>query len=161
MSKVLIQFDFLDQSLIDTSSIIYLNKINLLSASSQKLHLMTIPGVVEEFGSLSELKYIKVINIKEIHSVKQDTDQNLLETAKYFQLPIISEDKKILMQAKHIGLSFFNTLMIMNFLIYKKVINQTAYQAAHDQLREEAYYDETIFEYGKKVYKKIMNNNLI
>ena len=122
---------------------------------------MTIPGVVEEFGSLSELKYIKVINIKEIHSVKQDTDQNLLETAKYFQLPIISEDKKILMQAKHMGLSFFNTLMIMNFLIYKKVINQAEYQTALEKLQNEAYYDKIIFEYGKTVFERIMDKNPI
>jgi len=138
-----------------------LNKIKLLSAASQKLHLMTIPGVVEEFGSLSELKHIEVINIKEIKGVKQDTDRHLIDAAKYLQLPIISEDKKILMQAKHIGLSFFNTLMIMNFLIYKKIINQADYQTALEKLQDEAYYDKTIFEYGKSVFETIMGKVLI
>jgi|AntAceMinimDraft_16_1070373.scaffolds.fasta_scaffold55480_1 hypothetical protein len=119
---------------------------------------MTVPGVVKEFGSLSELKHIEVINIKEIISVKQDTDRHLIDAAEYLQLPIISEDKKILMQAKRIGLSFFNTLMIMNFLIYKKIINQAAYQVSLDLLQDQAYYDKVIFDYGKKVFKRITEN---
>jgi len=63
------------------------------------------------------------------------------------------------MQAKHIDLPFFNTLMIMNFLIYKKVINQTRYNAALDLLQDEAYYDAFIFKYGKMVYKRIIETN--
>ena len=121
---------------------------------------MTIPEVVKEFGSLSEYKHIELLDLKEVEKDNKDSDLYLVETAKHLQLTIFSEDKKILMQAKRSNLSFFNTLMIMNFLIYKKVINQTEYQAALDQLREEAYYDETVFEYGKKVYEKIIEKNM-
>ena len=120
---------------------------------------MTVPGVFEEFGSLSDLKKIELIDINEVLKFKQETDRHLIETAKYIQVPVITEDKKILMQAKRTGLPFFNTLMVMNFLIYKKVISQTDYQTALDKLQGEAYYDAIIFEYGKKVYEGIIEKN--
>ena len=49
----------------------------------------------------------------------------------------------------------------MNFLIYKKFINQTDYQTALNQLQNEAYYDKNIFEYGKQVFKRITELNLM
>ncbi|MBC2716409.1 MAG: hypothetical protein HF978_13980 [Desulfobacteraceae bacterium] len=120
---------------------------------------MTIPGVVKEFGTSAELERVELIEIKEIITKKKDTDQSLIETAKHFQQPIISEDKKMLKQAKRSSLPFFNTLMIMNFLIYKKVINQADYIAALDLLQDEAYYNAFIFEYGKMVYERITEKN--
>ncbi len=120
---------------------------------------MTVPEVVKEFGSLSELKNIELLDLKEVEKDNKDSDLYLIETAKSLHLPIISEDKKILMQAKRLGLAFFNTLMIMNFLIYKRVINQADYQTALDQLQNEAYYDKNIFEYGEHVFERIIKLN--
>ena len=116
---------------------------------------MTVPGVVKELGSLSEFEQIELIELREVIIGKKDTDCHLVETAKYLQLPIISEDKKILMQAKRSGLPFFNTLMIMNFLMYKEAINKTEYQASLALLQDKAHYDAFIFEYGKMVYERI------
>jgi hypothetical protein len=145
---------------IDTSSLIYLSKIELLHTTALALHLMTVPKVVKAFGSLSDFQPIKLIDLKKIDKKNEELDSYLVEIAKNLQLPIVSEDKKMLMQAKRSGLAFFNTLMIMNFLIFKKVINQTEYQAALVRLREEAYYDEAIFEYGKKIYEKVIEKNM-
>jgi hypothetical protein len=63
---------------------------------------MTVPGVVKEFGSLSELKHIEVINIKEIISVKQDTDRHLIDAAEYLQLPIIYRALKLTFMPFHL-----------------------------------------------------------
>jgi hypothetical protein len=117
--------------------------------------------VVKEFGSLSEFQQIELIDLKEIKNDNEDPDPYLIKTAKYLKLPVISEDKKILMQAKRLGLAFFNTLMIMNFLIYKKIINHTEYQTALDWLKNEAYYDKRIFEYGEHVFERITELNLM
>lgn len=117
---------------------------------------MTVPGVVNEFGSLKEFDVIELIDLKEMVIEKKDTDRHLVETAKYLQVPVISEDKKILMHANRGNLPFFNTLMIMNFMIYKNVISMAEYQAGLDLLQEEAYYDAFIFEYGKMVLERII-----
>ena len=155
ISHVFNQFDALNQALIDTSSLIYLSNTNLLTAASRAIQLKTISNVVKEFGSLSEIKDIEIIELREVINEKKDTDRRLMETAMHLRLPIISEDKKMLMRAKRSGLPFFNTLMIMNFLIYKNVIKQEAYQASLDLLRKKAYYNAFIFEYGKIVFESI------
>lgn len=159
VSTVFSQFDILDRALIDTSSLIYLSKIRILSVAAQTLRLMTVPGVIKEFGSVKEIERIEIVELNEIQTVKEDTDLHLVETAKHLRLPLISEDKQMLMQAKRSGLPFFNTLMVMNFLAYKNVIDPAMYQDALLLLQDEAYYDAFIFEYGKMVYEKITEKN--
>ena len=153
ISHIICQFDTLARALIDTSSVIYLHKINLLDIAARTLQLSTVPGVVDEFGSLSVFENIDVVELKEIITAKRETDDHLIKTAAILDLPVISEDRKILMQAKKIGLPYFNTLMIMNLLIYKNKIDEGQYRSALDILQNDAYYDAFIFEYGKLVMK--------
>lgn len=121
VSKILNQFKILDRAIIDTSSLIYLSKTDLLDETAKTLQLMTVKGVVKEIGPLFYLKNIEIINLEK----KKDTvnaDRQVVEAAKHLKIPVISEDKKVLMSAKKANLPYFNSLMILNFLIYKGVI---------------------------------------
>lgn len=155
ISTALHQFNALDRVLIDTSSLIYLSHINLLHITSAALRLMTIAGVVNEFGKSEAFENIEIIVSEKIQEKNKPTDLCLTETAKTLRLPVISEDKKILMAAKRVGLPFFNTLMIMNFLVYKQVIDRRQYKDALHLLQGRAFYDASVFEYGKSVFEKI------
>lgn len=157
IDSVLDQFQVLDQALIDTASLIYLSKINLLSTCSQTMRLLTIPEVAAEFGSPRELKVVEIIESKNKIKDPADTDQRLLRAADFLRLPVISEDKKVLMGAKRLGLPFFNTLMIMNFLLFKKAVDDKTYQTALEILKKKAYYNAFVFDYGNRVYSLLIN----
>ena len=88
---------------------------------------MTIPAVVKEFGSPAEIQKIEVVEAVDAARAAVDTDQALIRAAEAYGLPLVSEDKKILMAARRLGLPYFNTLMIMNFLIFKKAITPQTY----------------------------------
>jgi hypothetical protein len=150
------QFDHLERAVIDTSSLIYLKKINLLWKTVQTIGLITVSGVKDEFGSSDIFTHIEIIELNEI---KTNTDRQIMQTAADLRLPVISEDKKILMAAANSGLPFFNTLMIMNFLIYKKEIDHQGYNTALQLLRKKAYYEGFIFDFGRAVYEKIMEKD--
>ena len=151
--RVFHQFDHLDRAVIDTSSLIYLKKINCLRKTSRIIGLITVSGVTDEFGSSDIFNQLEIIELKEI---EKNTDRQIIQVAADLRLPVISEDKKILMAAASAGLPFFNTLMIMNFLIYKNEMDLQEYHAALHRLRKEAYYEGFIFDFGNAVYEKIM-----
>lgn len=155
------QFHSLERALIDTASLIYLSKIRLLHICSQTIRLMTIPEVAAEFGLPGDLEPIKVVEIEwkmgESADPDQETDQRLLRAADFLRLPVISEDKQVLMEAKRRGLPYFNTLMIMNFLIFKKAIDGKIYETALEILQKKAYYSAFVFNFGQRVYTHLTN----
>jgi hypothetical protein len=156
LSTVFHQFDLLDRAVIDTSSLIYLKKINLLRKTVHTIGLITVSGVQDEFGPSDIFNHIEII---ELNETKNNTDRQIVQVAEDLRLPVISEDKKILMAAGNSGLPFFNTLMIMNFLIYKNKIDYYQYHVSLNLLRKEAYYEAFIFDFGNAVYKKIMEQH--
>jgi len=73
--------------------------------------------------------------------------------------PVISEDKKILMAMKRAGRPFFNSLMMLNFLLYRRRIQNQHYIQYHLALKKFARYSDDIWAYGAAVNAAI--NELI
>ncbi len=149
------QFDHLSQAIIDTSSLIYLQEIDLLAVTGWWIKLWTVPGVVREFGAAAAECPIHVIDINNSADWTDSTDDMLCRAAAYRQMPIISEDRQILMRAKKANLPYFNTLMVLNFLLYKNAINLLEYQAILDRLKATARYSAKIYEFGAQVFAEI------
>ncbi|MDZ7833732.1 MAG: hypothetical protein U5L07_18450 [Desulfobacterales bacterium] len=149
------QFDHLFQAIIDTSSLIYLQEIALLAETSQWIRLFTIPGVIREFGTEEVECPIRIIDITNRKDCADSTDEMLFRTAVGFRLPIISEDRQILMRARKANLPYFNTLMVLNFLLYKNALNLLEYQSALDRLKATARYSDEIYEFGGQVFAEI------
>ncbi|AEJ18364.1 hypothetical protein [Gracilinema caldarium] len=109
--------------LIDTSSIIVLSAIGALETASQTWELVTIPEAVSETGALLinikegsiKIRQIKPQNPENIKS-KTNTDQLLVETAKKHHLPLLAEDRKILIAAEEAGLLCFDSLVAIELL---------------------------------------------
>lgn len=147
--KSLKELEQLTTACIDSSSIIYMKKINLLDTASRNIKLCTINEVVNEISF--NIKHIKTFST----NYKSSTDNKLLKCAIDNSLSVISEDKYILNNAKKNKLPHFNTLMILNFLFYKKIINEIEYHKFIKNLKLIAYYSDFIWKYGNEIFLKI------
>ena len=156
VQSALTRLDHLSQAMIDTSSLIYLQEIDLLSLTGQWIKLWTVPGVINEFGNEVHEYRVHLVDVENLAGSSADTDQMLCLTADKLCLPIISEDRQILMRAGKLNLSYFNTLMVLNFLLYKNALNLLEYQTAMDKLRDTARYSDEIYEFGARVFAEIL-----
>ncbi len=156
VSRTLKQFDDLKRAVIDTSSLIYLDKIKLLHETRTALELITVPGVVKEFQQKARIQEWAAIRVHPVDCGNGcTTDSALLAAAKALTLPVISEDRQLLMKARAAEIPYFNTLMIIFFLLYRKTIPIDVCEAAVDHLERTARYDTRIFDYGRRVKQAI------
>jgi len=156
IQSALSQLDHLSQAMIDTSSLIYLQEIDLLSLTGQWIKLWTVPGVINEFGDGAKEYPVHLVDVENLAGSSADTDQLLCLAADKLRLPIISEDRQILMRARKLNLAYFNTLMVLNFLLYKNALNLLEYKIVMDKLRGTARYSDEIYEFGGRVLAEIL-----
>ncbi|MDB4264576.1 hypothetical protein N9893_00775 [bacterium] len=151
---IFFQFDQLNKVLIDASSIIYMDRAKFLMLLASSIRLFSIQEILTETGPVS--KRIKPL----IHNkTASSNDQKLVSCALELNLPVISEDKKILMAMKRAGRPFFNSLMMLNFLLYRRRIQNQQYIQYHLALKKFARYSDDIWDYGAAVNAAI--NELI
>ena len=152
---ILCDFDSLNRAIIDTSTLIYLHKIGALECVSRSICLMTISQVIDEFGDKSGLKYIKIIKGKDSIDGKKSADEMVVKIAAQMHLPVLSEDKGLLTNARKNGLKYYNTLMILNFLLYRRNIADNDYTSYLQKLKKVAHYGQNIYAFGKILYDAI------
>jgi hypothetical protein len=95
IAGALIDLSELHTAIIDSSSIIYMQKAGYLPIVSDLIHLLTITSVYSETGFTSGIQLIE--------SAFQDgmaTDEQIITLAIKSGYPVISEDKRILLQLK-------------------------------------------------------------
>gem|GEM_PF-1713521 len=103
--------------IVDTSTLIYLERLELNALASKHLRFLLIPGVVTEFGSHpSGMHLIQATD-------SQSTDAALLETAMKQGLPLFSDDGGLLRKARAKQHPHYNTLMLLLALRAQKVLN--------------------------------------
>jgi hypothetical protein len=148
------QFDELHKAIIDTSSIIYMDKIGLLKITLSALKLITLPEVLKEcrFPALS---YKLEVVLKFEGSTTESTDKRLFALAKQDQLAVISEDKALIKKTMESGLPCFNSLMIMNFLFYHDKLTKAEYKKFQTKLKRIARYNQDVWDYGDLVFRAI------
>ena len=151
---IFFQFDQLNKVLIDASSIIYMDRAKFLMLLASSIRLFSIQEILTETGPVS--KRIKPLIYNKTAS---SNDQKLVSCALELDHPVISEDKKILMAMKRAGRPFFNSLMMLNFLLYRRRIQNQQYIQYHLALKKFARYSDDIWDYGAAVNAAI--NELI
>lgn len=150
--KSISEFATLDKAVIDTSSIIYMHKIEIFELLSKQIDLLVSEEVISELGYHPDS--IEIIDFNK--KLAQSTDNIIVETAKWYNYTIISEDKAILQQAGQANLPYFNTLMMINFLFYKKKISEKKYLDYLNKLKATAHYSSKVWEFGQMVYEEII-----
>lgn len=149
-------FVSLTSAVIDSSSIIYLSKSSFLHLAARHIRLHTPLIVIKETG-IDEPFF--EIHDPEIDSALLTADKQVVELSRKLNIPVISEDKKVLKKASVAGLSYYNALMILNFLLYQKEVTVNNYQKLYTALISVARYSKFVLTYSEMVKKKIESKN--
>lgn len=153
LKSTLKQFSELERALIDTSSIIYLSRLKSIETLGQTIELFTIAEIEREYGLLPyPLKLISG------HLLTKRVDDKLIFYAKDLNMALISEDKQILRRCNKLDLAYFNTLMMLQFMLFKKVLNQNAYDELYAHLKSFARYSPKVWAYGSALRQAVQNN---
>jgi hypothetical protein len=142
----------LSSAVIDASSIIYMHKSSFLHLAAKHIRLHTPDAAIKETGILESFFEIAAPGAD---TVALSADEQVIELAVRLKIPVISEDKKVLRSVAGTGLSYYNALMILNFLLYKKEITMYHYDKLHAALISVARYSKFVLSYGEMVKKKI------
>lgn len=139
---------------VDTSTLIYLERLSLLSEVASACTLLVIPQVEKEFGG----NLPRALHF--IQAPEGDADNVVCATALKKNTFVLSEDGKVLRQAAKNGLPYFNTLMLLLFLYTKGKISSVRYLECERELRTFARYSEVIYDFGRKVMEYAAEGNL-
>ena len=149
-TEVIQQFKALDQAVIDACSMIYLNKLQLLPLLAKQIQLFTPQLIFEETGFGEQ----KGIIVKESPNFSLP-DKQLMAMALQLNLPLISDDGQVLKVAQKMKLTYFNSLMMVIFLYFKKEINFSTLQQKKVQLLNLAYYAPWIARAGEQLITEL------
>ncbi|MFW6364110.1 MAG: hypothetical protein ACOC0D_09720 [Spirochaeta sp.] len=124
--------------LVDSSSLIYFDRLALLHILMDSVVCCIPVGVREETGPGFDLPVIG--DAKDGESV----DQRIIRTASQLQLPVVSDDRHILRAAELRKLPHYNSGMMICYLRWKRSLDRRQAEAAMDHLEEFARYTEPI-----------------
>ena len=141
----------LKKALIDTSSIIYVQKAGYYDALARTIQLYSIPEVISE--SKTHVADVTLIHPSESPSLS--TDHKLISCALENKLAMISEDKRILRAMRRAQAPYYNALMMLNFLLFTKKIDADSYRHYYSALENIARYSEAVWEYGRLIYAAV------
>lgn len=143
LQRVIEDFDQLETALIDSSSIIYMDKAAFLSLLLRELSLVTIAEVNKETGI--DGYPIRIIS----HALKDiPTDNKIVRCAETNHLPVISEDHKLLRSCDLLGIKYYNALMMLNLLLHKKQADLPVFESSLEKLLQVAHYSNRVRRYG-------------
>lgn len=134
----------LKKAVIDSSSIIYMEKSGFLHLVIQHLELHS-PDIVQEEINMD-------IDIAWHKSEILITDEAVLALAQQMAIPVISDDKKMLMKYIQSNQQAYNSLMLLHWLFLKKHISLTEHLNFLNTLIPIARYSPSVVEYGNQVF---------
>ena len=147
-------FKGLDELCIDASSMIYLLKIGLLGSLAAEVELVSPPGVIAE-TDWPHLP-VRAIGIDEEENGPFTNDESLVILARERNCPVLSEDYEVLMDARDSGLDYYNTLMMLNYLLLKGRIGRDEYPGYLGRLKECSHYSQMVLDEGALVHKEVL-----
>ena len=143
---MLSQFQTLSRALIDASSIIYMHKTGFLTKLANTVNLYSPREIVAETG-------FNHLDIRPVACTSKSlsNDQKLISTALKLRWPVISEDGNILLHMQRAKLPYFNTLMMLNFLLLRKRIDLKDHAIYFERLKQCAWYSPHVWEFGENI----------
>ena len=139
--------------LIDTSTLIYLEKLVLLERVVSVFSVATIGEVIREFGCTPK-------GVTIYPAGEGATDRLLVQQAVRCNAVVFSEDKQVLRYADRCGLEYYNTMMIVLALYGRGEIDSGVCASLLGRLEEFARYGENVRAFGKQVLAALDRNLL-
>ena len=156
-------FGELDRICIDASSLIYLLRAGALGFLAQETTLHTTVEVADETGwprlpvqivdsaaAMSDASARAAstgdkgsVSSQSLRKLSQN-DEGLLHLALELGIPLVSEDKKLLHAAAAFGLTYYNALMMIVFLVTRGRFGLEEYPVYRSRLLEFAHYSESV-----------------
>ena len=137
-------------ALVDTSTLIYLDRIGLLDRALAVFSLSTIPQVILEFGHHpAGLALYEPVD-------GDDTDRALVQAAARVGAVILSEDRQLLKAARRRGLLYYNTLMLVTALFSRQELSRAHCEELLAELHSFARYSEQVREYGRQLFERLV-----
>jgi hypothetical protein len=135
---------------IDTSTLIYLERLGMLSRTARSFSLLLIPQVVAEYGAQPEGVVLAAA------STFGTTDETLCQTAHALGQPVLSEDKQVLRRARALNLCFYNSLMIVLALCAQGYLPLNTFPELRDKLYAFSRYSPGVLAVGDAVYEALL-----
>lgn len=140
-------FSRLTAAVIDSCSIIYLDRLMLFAPLQNATRLFIVPGVRQETGfPLSDCR-----EVTGEHACQMSVDQQIVAAARQLNTAVISEDRHILRNAWEHDLPHYNSGMIICYLRWSGVLSGEQACSALQQLDSFARYAEPIHSYCRKL----------
>jgi hypothetical protein len=134
---------------VDTSTLIYLERLEVLSLAAHSFSLLLIPKVIAEYGCCPEGCTLTPFNDT------GTTDEQLCRAAQSLSQPVLSEDRQVLRRARALGLSFYNTLMLVLALCAQNTLPLAEYPHFRNRLCAFARYSPAVIATGDAMYQAL------
>jgi hypothetical protein len=138
------QFQNLTEAVFDSSSIIYCLKTGILTFINTHIAVKTTELVQNETGTLPITPVV-------LKTTSLNTDDSVIEAAEKYTLPLVTEDKGIIKKAQQNKLNYYNTLIIIIVLYFRRLINKTNLTDYLNELRNISYYSNQVWDYGLSI----------
>ena len=139
----------LAEAVIDTSSIIYASRAGFLEKLSGEITLLTVAGVIEEVG----YQVAGITTIAPDEGVaRKSVDLRVVEAASRLHLPVISDDRKLLAAAEAEGCLYFNAIMMLEFLLLRRRLTLSSYNAHRQRLIAFARYSRYVLATAQQIH---------
>lgn len=149
LARICTELRGLGGGVADTSTLIYLEALEILPLVGQRLQLVLIPQVVAEFGR-------RPLDMRLVPSAPATTvDEAVVQTAIALDVPIFSEDGRMLRQARRLKHPHYNSLMLLLALRAQKVLPETEFFRLRRNLLAFARYSATVVAYADQVLDAI------
>ena len=136
---------------IDTSTLIYLERLGILNRIATLYRLLVVPQVVQEFDRSLPAQILCV------ESPPGAADQALCPVAFDHRLAVLSDDKHVLTLARSAGLVYFNTLMLLLLMLYHEQLSVAQCRALLLHLFTFARYGCAVRSFGEQVFEHILS----
>ena len=161
----ILQIKQIQRLIVDASSLIYLDKLNLLNLLSQNLSLFTITDIISEIGTDCQSRAQVTILPPLSHDPNYDkliSDRKIVLQAIATKMPVLSDDGRIVRAGFDGGFTVYQAIFIVLWLHFNNIISQTDYWNARNQLADFALYapkllaqaDQLLFMFGKYFWNK-------
>lgn len=176
-----------DGCLIDSSSIIYLDKVEILPILVNNYKIKTIDTVIEEVTSnldkqLNEIKsLIKIEIIKKVSELNlskfssqnflnlnqkllcktSKIDKELIYTSIYYNYPILTDDGAISKICYHIDYQYYNSLIAILLSFNDDLLTKNKTIEAFFSLNKFGRYNTNIYNFSFNLLEKILKSKKI
>ena len=154
-NDIVVALQRLQGGVVDTSTLIYLDRLSLLALAGDSFCLLVLPQVVREYG----VQPPGTILVADADG--GPADLALCRIAAAMHQAVFSEDKKVLQTARRANLSYYNTLMLIIALCSRRIIPLAAFADIRHRLLQFARYSSGVVAKGDDCFAAVRHHAMV